>query len=127
MAELFDELELKSARQSTRTSTRFDVAELVRRGKRRSHRSEDERADMLTEAMAPWPAACLVGTENDAAVTLRDELSGQAVAGGSRREEGQGRKVTQPYFTALLLPCMFYKLHSENGISDGVCVLCTEF
>ena len=52
-AELVDESELESARRSTRSSTRCDVVEVVTRGERRRHRSEDERATILSEAMAP--------------------------------------------------------------------------
>ena len=44
---------LQSARRSARSSARFDVVEVVTRGERRRHRTEDERAIILTEAMAP--------------------------------------------------------------------------
>ena len=50
---MVDEIELESARRSTRSSTRCDVVEVVTRGERRRHRSEDERATILAEAMAP--------------------------------------------------------------------------
>ncbi len=52
-AELVGEIELESARLSAQSSARFDVVEVVTRGERRRHRSEDERANILTEAMAP--------------------------------------------------------------------------
>ena len=50
---MVDEIELENARWSARSSTQCDVVEVVTRGERRRHRSEDERATSLSEVMAP--------------------------------------------------------------------------
>ena len=51
--ELDGETGLRSARRSARSSARVDGVEVVTRGERRRHRTADERAIILTEAMAP--------------------------------------------------------------------------
>ncbi len=43
----------ESARKSTTSSSRRSVVEVVTRGERRRRRSDEDRARILTEAMAP--------------------------------------------------------------------------
>ena len=78
---------LQSARRSARSSARFDVVEVVTRGERRRHRTEDERAIILTEAMAPGAVVAHVarrwGVSTSQLYTWRKAMLVQAAAAPS--------------------------------------------
>ena len=85
-----DDMVTESARASTPSSSRRSVVEVVTRGERRRRWSEEDRARILTEAMAPGAIASHVarrfGVSTGQFYTWRKAMLSRATAYGCKSE-----------------------------------------
>lgn len=87
---MVDDIVTESARKSTPSSSRRSVVEVVTRGERRRRWTEEDRARILTEAMAPGAIASHVarrfGVSSGQFYTWRKAMLSRATPGGCKSE-----------------------------------------
>ena len=87
---MVDDIVTESARESTPLSSRRSVVEVVTRGERRRRWSDEDRARILTEAMAPGAIASHVarrfGVSSGQFYTWRKAMLSRASACGCKSE-----------------------------------------